>query len=163
MTDDRRQWVEHLYRTHGHAVLRRARRLLGNLDDAHDVMQDVFLALHRNGDKFAGRSSVATYLYSMATHASLNRIRNGQTRTRLVAIEASARTGVAPPTGAMRTLAHQILEALSDDEAALAVYLYCDELTHPEIASLLGCTTRQVGERARKLGERIERIGERVA
>jgi len=160
MTPDRRQWVEDLYRTHGHAVLRRARRLLGNLDDAHDVMQDVFLALSRNSDRFAGRSSVATYLYSMATHASLNRLRNGQTRTRLVAIEASARSGVAPPAGALRTLAHQVLARLTDEDAALAVYLYCDELTHAEIASLLGCSPRHVGERARRLGELIE---ERVA
>lgn len=158
--DDRRRWVEDLYRTHGHAVLRRARRLLGDSDDAHDVMQDVFLDLYRNGDRFAGRSSVATYLYSMATHASLNRLRNGQTRTRLVAIEASARSGVAPPTGAMRTLAHQILSKLTDEDAALAIYLYCDELTHAEIAGLMGCSTRHIGDRARRLVELIE---ERVA
>ena len=159
MTDPR-AWVDRLYREHGHAVFRRARRLLGDAEDARDVVHDVFLDLYRDGDRFAGRSSVATYLYSMATHASLNRLRNGQTRTRLVAIEASARSGVAPPAGALRTLAHQVLARLTDEDAALAVYLYCDELTHAEIASLVGCTARQVGDRARRLGELIE---ERVA
>ena len=54
--------VEAIYRAHGHAVLRRALRLLQNEDDARDVLHDVFLEIYRNGERFAGKSSVATYL-----------------------------------------------------------------------------------------------------
>jgi len=35
------------------------------------------------------------------------------------------------------------------------VYLYADELTHDEIASLLGCSRRHVGDRARRLQEKV--------
>jgi len=159
MTDPR-AWVDRLYREHGHAVFRRARRLLGDAEDARDVVHDVFLDLYRDGDRFAGRSSVATYLYSMATHACLNRLRNGRTRTRLVAIEGSARSGAAAGRGEARTLAHQILAQLDEHDAALAVYLYCDELTHEEVADLLGCSRRHVGDLAQRLHRRLE---ERVA
>jgi RNA polymerase sigma factor (sigma-70 family) len=154
MSDLRRR-TEELYRAHGHAVLRRARRLLGDSDDAHDVMQDVFLDIYRNGDRFSGRSSVATYLYSMTTHACLNRLRNGRTRTRLVAIEVSGGTGMSPALAESRALAHQILAALSPEDAELAVYLYADELTHDEVAALLGCSRRHVGDLARRLQEKI--------
>jgi RNA polymerase sigma factor (sigma-70 family) len=88
--------IAQLYREHGHVVFRRARRLLRNEADALDVAQDVFLALFREPEKLDAKSSVATYLYAAATHACLNRLRDGKTRTRLVAIEAAAAGGLAP-------------------------------------------------------------------
>jgi RNA polymerase sigma-70 factor (ECF subfamily) len=101
---------------------------------------------------------VATYLYSMTTHACLNRLRNGRTRTRLVAIESAGRVAGATHTEA-HALAHEILARLDEDSAALAVYLYCDELTHEEVAELLGCSRRHVGDLAQRLHRRIvERV-----
>jgi RNA polymerase sigma-70 factor (ECF subfamily) len=151
--------LEELYRRHGHAVFRRARRMLRSDDDARDVVQDVFLDIYRNPDRFEARSSLATYLYSAATHACLTRLRDGRTRTRLVAIETAGRGTLAPARGETRALAAEILAGLSDDDAALAVYLYCDELTHDEIAELLGCSRRHVGDLASRLRRRImERV-----
>jgi RNA polymerase sigma factor (sigma-70 family) len=149
--------LDQLYREHGHAVLRRARRMLRDDDDARDVVQDVFLDLHRHPERFEARSSVATYLYAAATHACLNRIRNAKTRTRLVAVETTPQA--APATSDTRALALEILAGLSDDDAALAIYLYCDELTHDEIAGLLDCSRRHVGDLATRLRRRImERV-----
>jgi RNA polymerase sigma-70 factor (ECF subfamily) len=149
--------LDQLYREHGHAVLRRARRMLRNEDDARDVVQDVFLDLHRHPDRFEARSSIATYLYAAATHACLNRIRDGKNRTRLVAIETTPTA--APAASDTRALACEILAGLPDEDAALAVYLYCDELTHDEIADMLGCSRRHVGDLAMRLRRRImERV-----
>ena len=151
--------IDKIYRDHGHAVLRRARRLLRNDDDARDVLQDVFLDIFKNPERFEARSSIATYLYAAATHACLNRLRDGKTRTRLVAIEGAGRTSVAPARSDARALAAEILGGLSDDDAALAVYLYCDELTHDEIAELYGCSRRHIGDLAKRLQTRImERV-----
>jgi RNA polymerase sigma-70 factor (ECF subfamily) len=152
--------IEQLYREHGHAVFRRARRLLRNDDDARDVVQDVFLDLVRNPERFEVRSSIATYLYAAATHASLNRLRDGKNRTRLVAVESAGRSTISPARGESCALACEILAGLSADEAALAVYLYCDELTHEEIADLCGYSRRHVGDLAKRLRLRIT---ERVA
>lgn len=151
--------IERLYRDHGHAVIRRARRLLRNDDDARDVLQDVFLAMFKQPDQFEARSSIATYLYAATTHACLNRLRDGKTRTRLVAIEAAAASGRASPAATSSALACEILSVLSPEDAALAVYLFCDELTHDEIAGLLGCSRRHVGDLASRLRRRImERV-----
>jgi len=157
--------LERLYREHGHAVLRRARRLLRNDADASDVLQDVFLAIFRDPTQFEAKSSIATYLYAATTHACLTRLRDGKTRTRLVAIEAAAATGAAPARGPApargetRALACEILSALSDEEAELAVYLFCDELTHDEVATLLGCSRRHVSDLAARLRRRVmERV-----
>ncbi len=151
--------LDTLYREHGHAVLRRAHRLLRDRDAARDVMQDVFLDMFRNPQHFEARSSVATYLYAATTHACLNRIRDGRNRTRLVAIETAGHTRLAPAHGESRALACEILDGLSDEDAALAIYLFCDELTHDEVATLFGCSRRHVGDLATRLRRRImERV-----
>jgi RNA polymerase sigma factor (sigma-70 family) len=151
--------LEQLYREHGHLVLRRARRLLRTDDDARDVVQDVFVAMFRNPEQFETRSSIATYLYAATTHACLNRIRDGKNRTRLIAIEAAGGDRIASAMGESRALACEILGGLTDDDAALAVYLYCDELTHDEVADLLGCSRRHVGDLATRLRRKImERV-----
>lgn len=152
--------IDKLYREHAHAVFRRARRLLRDEDDARDVVQDVFLDLFRHPERFEARSSVATYLYAAATHACLNRIRDGKNRSRLVAIESAGKSPAAPARSEDCALACEILSALSADDAALAVYLYCDELSHDEIAELCGCSRRHVGDLAKRLRLRIT---ERVA
>ncbi|MFT3698243.1 MAG: sigma-70 family RNA polymerase sigma factor [Kofleriaceae bacterium] len=145
--------LDKLYREHGHAVLRRARRILRNDEDARDVVQDVYLALCRD-DRFQGKSGIATYLYAAATHACLNRLRDGKNRTRLLEIRTS-RDSTEPATAETTTLATEILHQLNADEAELAVYLFCDELTHDEIADLLGCSRRHVGDLALRLRRRI--------
>jgi RNA polymerase sigma factor (sigma-70 family) len=150
--------LERLYREHGHLVLRRAKRLLRNEDDARDVVQDVFLDIFRDPARFEANSSIATYLYAAATHACLNRLRDGKTRTRLVAIEASVPRHMSA-RGETYALAAEILAGLSEQEAALAIYLFCDELTHDEVAGLLGCSRRHVGDLAARLRRRImERV-----
>ncbi len=151
--------LEQLYREHGHAVYRRARRMLRHDDDARDVVQDVFLAIYREPQRFLAKSSIATYLYAATTHACLTRLRDGRTRARLLAIETAGRGTLTPARGENQALACELLAALSEDDAALAIYLYCDELTHDEIADLLGCSRRHVGDLAHRLRRKLmERV-----
>ncbi len=76
-----------------------------------------------------------------------------------VAIETTGQDRAAPASSETRALALEILGGLSEDDAALAVYLYCDELTHDEVADLLGCSRRHVGDLANRLRRRImERV-----
>jgi len=147
--------LDQVYRDHGHAVLRRARRILRSEEDARDVVQDVYLELFRHPERFEARSSIATYLYAAATHACLNRLRDGKNRTRLIEIRTAGHEHATSASAESRTLALEILQRLDDHEAQLAVYLYCDELTHDEIAELFGCSRRHVGDLALRLRRRI--------
>ena len=151
--------LDALYRAHGHVVLRRARRLLRDEDAARDVVQDVFLDLFKRPEAFEARSGVGTYLYAATTHACLNRLRNGKTRARLVALEGAARSSAQAPSAETRAIAADLLSGLSDDEATLAIYLFCDELTHEEIAELVGASRRTIGNLATRLRKRVmERV-----
>src|SRR5262245_62417259 len=76
--------IEDIYRRHGDVVLRRATAILGDSTEALDVLQQIFLALLDDPTRFEGRSAVTTWLYRVTTNTCLNRLRDQQTRARLV-------------------------------------------------------------------------------
>src|SRR3954470_13280538 len=49
-------------------------RMLGSLHDAEDALQDALLRAWRGLPRFDGRSSLRSWLYKIATNASLNAI-----------------------------------------------------------------------------------------
>jgi RNA polymerase sigma-70 factor (ECF subfamily) len=53
-------------------------RMLGSFDDAEDLVQDVLLRAWRGKDGFAGRSSVRTWLYKIATNTCMDFLRRNQ-------------------------------------------------------------------------------------
>ena len=67
--------LERLYREHGHMVFRRARHILGDEEEAKDIVQDLFTQLAR-GAAFDGRSLVTTFLYAATTNLCLTRLRD---------------------------------------------------------------------------------------
>jgi len=135
-----------LYVSHGHIVLRRARRLLGNDDDARDVLQQVFASLVGEPPRFRGSSSFATYLYRATTNACLQLLRNRQTRAGLLGTQvAPAHADSATPSAEDHVTVRQLVERLSDDLVRVAIYNVVDGMTHEEIAEQLGCSRRHVG------------------
>ena len=53
---------EEIVRDYGDDLHRMARSLIPNREDAEDVLQETFLAIHQNRDRFEGRSSLKTWL-----------------------------------------------------------------------------------------------------
>lgn len=141
-----RKMVEQLYRQHGHVVLRRARALLREEQEAQEVLQEVFMSLVDRPDQFEQRSSVTTWLYAVTTNACLTRLRNGRTRQRLLD-ERGAVLAPGPTGGDAERWAQvrQLLASLPAELEAVAVHYYLDEMTQQEIAEQLGCSRSQVG------------------
>jgi len=55
-------------------------RMLGSLQDAEDALQDALLSAWQALDRFEGRSSVRTWLYTIATNRCLNLRRSASSR-----------------------------------------------------------------------------------
>jgi RNA polymerase sigma-70 factor (ECF subfamily) len=137
--------VDRMYRDHGHVVLRRARHILGSEPEARDVLQEVFMSLVDNPSQFSGRSTPTTFLYAVTTNACLNRIRSSKRRAALVDrhVEPAGGQTSSPPDDAIA--AGELLARLPERLARVAVYYFVDEMTHDEIATILGLSRRQIG------------------
>lgn len=127
------------------------------------MVQELFTSLLDRPGQFEGRSKLLTYLYSATTHSCLNRIRNRKTRLRLLQ-EHEVYTS-APDLEGM-TAAREILERLPEDIAQAAIYYYFDQMTHAEIAEVIGCSRRHVGDLLARFQEQVElerRIDDRLS
>lgn len=66
---------EQLVRVHSGRMLAVAKRLLRNEDDAHDALQEAFLAAFRALPQFQGDSQLSTWLHRIVVNAALMKLR----------------------------------------------------------------------------------------
>lgn len=145
-----------LYRAHAPSVFRRARQLLQCDAEASEVVQDLFLSLYQRPDQFSGKSSLTTWLYSATTHACLNRLRNQRNRARLINENLSRADRDHAPGADVLSALRRVLRSLPEPLGQVAVYYYFDELTHDEIAGVIGCSRRHVGNLIERLHRTLE-------
>jgi len=145
-----------MYRQYGHSVRRRAMQILASADDADEVLQEIFVRLVARPEQFDGRSAPSTFLYAVTTHACLSRLRDRRNRLRLIDEQVRPWTTELDPR-APDTIAivRAALALLPEDEARAAVYAYLDGMSHDEIAEVLDCSRRHVGNLLERVRQRL--------
>ncbi len=121
-------------------VWRSVRRLGAPEHVVDDVVQDVFLVVHRRLDDFEGRSSLKTWLFGIALRVvrdhrrALARRRSCEPlRDSLPGCPTTTPEATAERAEAAATL-HAILDAMDDDKRAVFVMAELEQMSVPEIA-----------------------------
>lgn len=155
-----RKDLEGLYVKYGPLVLRRARSILNNDDEARDAMHEVFVRVITAIGEFRGSSQPSTWLYRITTNLCLNRIRDAKRRRERLREAGLARDAVAPAAGVpeLTSTMRKVLERLPDDLGQVAIYYYVDEMDQDEIAALLGVSRRTVGYRLNRFREEAKAL-----
>lgn len=78
-----------LFEVYKDKVLQICYRFILNQEDAEEVMQDVFLEVHRSVSSFRGESSFSTWLFRIATTKSLDEIKRQNRKKRIQLIKKS--------------------------------------------------------------------------
>lgn len=150
--------IEEAFKRHGPQVLHRARSLLGDLDEAKDILQEVFISFAQLASFDDRRGSVSTWLYRVTTNRCLNRLRDAERRRRLAALRARTMEAVVFGTDAdSRILVRALLAGAEERAAEAAIYVHVDGMSHAEAAELLGVSRKTVGN----LLERFSRYAAR--
>ena len=133
-----------------HDLVRLAARLLGNLPDAEDVVQEAYVKAYRalGSGSFEGRSSVRTWLYQIVTRTAIDALRQSARRA-----VASDHTDTSPtPAGqadaqlALLELSHW-LEVLPPEQKAAVVLKSIQGFSSKEAADILGCSEGAIEQR----------------
>jgi len=136
--------IAEIYARHAASVYRRALALLGDDAEANEVVQDVFVSLLERPEQFAARSQLSTFLYSVTTHACLNRLRNQRKRALLLRSRVELPPAVVALDAELLARVRGALQRLPAPLAEVAVYYFVDELSLQEIAEILGCSRKRV-------------------
>jgi len=149
--------VAALYERHGHALYRRCLSLIGNPDDAQELLQETFAQFWQGLSRFEGRSAVFTYLYRIATNLAIDRLRRRTTAGVQMALDEglhASHVGGGPDAraSAASELANALL-GLDEETVTVAVMAHVDGLTQDEIALALSLSRRTVGKRLKHFVE----------
>jgi RNA polymerase sigma-70 factor (ECF subfamily) len=131
----------------------RCLRSLGVPDAAlDDALQDVFLVVQRKLPEFEGRSEVRTWLYAIALRVGRRYRVRARSEERNVDIDeehGSAGGEAALEQSDRLELARRALGALDDEKREVFVLAHVEQMSAPEIASILTISVNTVYSRLR--------------
>jgi len=158
---------EELMRRYKHPVVNFVFRMLGNAQDADEIAQDVFVRVYQNVDTYRPETKFSTWLFAMARHAAIDRLR-WRTRHPTESIESapeiSASSGTAEDVRE-REIGEQIAAAvakLPEDQRTAIILAEYHGMSYAEIAGVMRCSKKSVESRLYRakqaLRERLQRL-----
>ena len=154
---------EAIYQQHFDFVWRLVRRFGTPDASVDDVVQDVFLVVHRQLPGFEGRSSLRTWLYGITRRVVSDHRKRRHRRRETAMDEAPAMEAPRgdPEVSAQQTqavaLLHQLLEGLPEDQREVFVLSELEQMSAPEIVELTGAKLNTVYSRLRLARSAFER------
>jgi len=127
-------------------------RMLGNAQDADDIAQAVFVRSYQNLDTYRPETKFSTWLFALARHAAIDRIR-WRSRHRTESIESApeieASSGTAAEVDA-REIGDEIATAIAklpEDQKTAIVLSEYQGMSYAEIAGVMRCSEKSVESR----------------
>ncbi len=127
-------------------------RLLGSVDDADDVAQEVFVRVYQNLDTYRSETKFSTWLFALARNAAIDRLR-WRARHPTEPIE-SAPQVAAPSSTTEEVDARETGEAIAaaaaklpEDQRTALVLAEYHGLSYAEIAEVMHCSVKSVESR----------------
>jgi RNA polymerase sigma-70 factor, ECF subfamily len=160
--------LDELFRRHREAAFAIAFRLVGNRDDALDVVQESFIHVMRGVQTFRGQSSFRTWLYRIVTHASLDYRRWRSLRTaESLDTESSAEPAARPAQRTpleeaaerdLRVVIEKALANVSEKNRAALVLFAIEGMSYKDIADVLGISVGTVMSRIFNARQRLREL-----
>lgn len=152
---------EELLSRYSSKVFSLASRLTRNPEDAEEVLQDVFITVHRKIAGFEGKSSFSSWLYRVTVNAAFMKLRKRRQDPSVsledIAQQAHAVSALRSPESAFvdsQSMRNQVLEALEvairklpDDYRPVFILRDVDGLTSREVSRILELTVPAVKSR----------------
>lgn len=142
-----------VYRQHHAPVRAFAQRLVGDIESAEDLVQDVFVALPTAIRSFRGESSLRTFLVSIAVNRAKNHVRSAiRRRAALTRLGREPEPSSPDPQRDLerRQLADRLMLALDElplEQRVAIVLGEIEERTSAEIAQIVGAPEATVRTR----------------
>jgi RNA polymerase sigma-70 factor (ECF subfamily) len=131
------------------AVLSLARRIVGNVEDARDVAQIVFLRVWKEIHRYDERYALNTWLYRIATNLAIDFLRSARSREKAHGAtlhlvrerEESTAAGAtrSAEDGELARLFEAVSGRLSEKQKAVFVLREMEDCDTKDIARILGC------------------------
>lgn len=138
-----------------------------NISVAEDILSEVFLKLVIHAKRFREESSIKTYLYRIATNASIDYIRKQSRRSRVVLEECyelydeSQELEKIVINNEQKRELHEAMQQLKAEYRNALFLVYFEGLSYVEAAKILGCSAKQVNNSIYRAKQSLRSIYQR--
>jgi RNA polymerase sigma-70 factor, ECF subfamily len=133
---------EALYRQHSARLYSLACRMAGSPEEGEDLLQEIFLQVHKKLGSFRGDAALGTWLYRLAMNHCLDFVRSRQARMNLVTdaldVDGAPEHAARRETPVARLDLERAVQRLPDGYRAAFVLHDVEGLDHKQIADMLG-------------------------
>lgn len=145
-------------------LLRYLRRCVGDPATAEELLQETLIRVAKGLPDFAGRSSVKTWAFSIATRVAADHFRAPDRRVKIVAVDEAAE--LADPDRAlderivcdeMNACVRQVIDSLPEDYRAALVLHDLEGLGAQQVAEVCGCSLATAKIRIHRARDRLKK------
>jgi RNA polymerase sigma factor (sigma-70 family) len=152
-----------MYYSHYQAIYRFAFRMIGNAEDAKDVVQETFIRLYRTLESESEITHPKAWLYTVSANLCINRVKKAKRRREILADRPrTTQPESTPETDLIMKerldLIRHSVRALPERERILLM-LYQDGLSYSEMARVINVKASSLGKLlSRAIGKLAEAI-----
>ena len=135
--------LEQLYERHKDKVYALALRMTNNVQDAEDIVQEIFVQVYRKIADFRGDAAFSSWLYRVATNITLSALRRRKRRARELPLEGMptmGRKSQAQTTKLIKPFLEEAIASLPPKSRMVFVLHDIQGFQHDEIASMMNCS-----------------------
>jgi RNA polymerase sigma-70 factor, ECF subfamily len=149
-------------------LLRYLRRCVGDAATADELLQETLFRVAKGLPEFAGRSSVKTWAFSIATRVAADHFRAPDRRVKIVDVDEAA--DLADPDRAlderivcdeMNACVRQVIDSLPEDYRAALVLHDLEGLAAQQVAEVCGCSLATAKIRIHRARDRLRKALQR--
>ena len=160
-----RRAFDELYRAHVDRAHRLLARIVGNVSDLDDLLQQAFLEAFRSLPGFRGDAAFATWLHRIVVHVAYQHLRKQRRTTWEEISDELACAAASPELDARRRQeldrALLLLAALKPKKRIAYVLRVVEGMSLDEIGELVGATAAAVGQRVKHAQRELSAMVER--
>ena len=135
-----------LMEAYGNSVFAYCYQVMKNRHLAEEVLQETFFQAHRGFARFAGKSTLRTWVFSIAHHRCLDALKKERNQAKKVQAMAELPEAADPAPGPDGSFAarefvevlRECLQRLSPEARAAVLLRFREELTYPEMSAACG-------------------------
>lgn len=144
-------------------VLRYLERYVGNRNIAEDLQQETLVRIAKGLPAFAGRSSLKTWAFSIASRVAADYFRHPDRRARIVDLDEAGDVADPDPEingrlieDEMNRCVRQVIDSLPDTYRSALILHDLEELSAEQVAQICDCTVANAKIRIHRARNRLK-------